>query len=243
MKVLLVGSGGREHAIAWKIAQSPRLEKLYCAPGNPGMAAIGECVEIGVEDLAGLVRFALEKKIDLAVVGPEGPLAAGLADAFQAAGVPVFGPSKLAAELESSKAFSKQFMIRHGIPTAKFAVFEDYHEAVAYLGDAETAVVIKASGLAAGKGVVLPETIAEGQAFLYSIMLEGVFGAAGHEVVIEERLSGPEVSLLAFCDGRTVKAMLPAQDHKRLMDGDRGPNTGGMGAYAPAPVCTPEVLA
>ncbi len=241
-KVLLIGSGGREHAIAWKLAQSPRLEKLYCIPGNPGIAAHAECVNIPLADHAQLVRFGLDTAIDLVVVGPEGPLADGLADAFEAAGIRVFGPSQLAAELEASKAFSKQFMQRHQIPSARFALFQEIDAAIKYVDSVDFPVVIKASGLAAGKGVFLPETRAEALACLSSMLTTGDFGAAGSEVVIEERLNGPEVSLLAFCDGKTVKAMMPAQDHKRLLDGDRGPNTGGMGAYAPAPVCTPALL-
>ena len=243
MNVLIIGSGGREHAIAWKAVQSPLLKKLYCIPGNPGMAELGDCVDIPLHDHEQLVQFAQAKLIDLVIISPEGPLADGLADSFQIKGLRVFGPSRLAAEIEASKAFSKQFMARHGIPTARFAVFNEYEPAERYLKSQDGPVVIKASGLAAGKGVLLPDTHEEALSCLRSILLEGAFGNAGHEVVIEERLSGPEVSLLAFSDGKTVRAMLPAQDHKRLLDGDLGPNTGGMGAYAPAVVCSDAKLA
>lgn len=242
MKVLIIGSGGREHALAWKVAQSPKLTKLYIAPGNPGMAAQGESVAIPVDDHAGLVALCKEKQIDLAVVGPEAPLAAGLGDDLRAAGFRVFGPSKAAAQIEASKAFSKAFMVRHGIPTARYQAFTDFEVALAYLRSLDYPVVIKASGLAAGKGVIVPETVAEAETALRQVMLAHEFGAAGDEVVIEECMSGPEVSLIAFCDGQVARPMLPAQDHKRVFDGDRGPNTGGMGAYAPVPVCPPALV-
>ena len=246
MKVLLIGAGGREHALAWKIAQSPRLEHLYVAPGNAGTAALAapaENVPIPAADTPALVAFARANAIDLVIVGPEGPLAAGLADALQAAGIAVFGPSAAAAEIEASKAFAKAFMARHGMPTARYAAFDQLDPALDHLRALDYPVVIKASGLAAGKGVILPATSAEAEAVLRRILLAREFGPAGDEVIIEERLSGPEVSLLAFCDGLTVRPMLPAQDHKNLLDGDRGPNTGGMGAYAPAPICPPARLA
>ena len=242
VKVLIIGSGGREHAIAWKVAQSPRLAKLYVAPGNPGTAALGENVAVQVTDHTGLVRFCLENRIDLVVVGPEAPLAAGLADELRAAGLVVFGPSRAAAQIEASKVFSKAFMLRHDIPTARYAAFTDFAAALAHLHALDYPVVIKASGLAAGKGVIVPETSAEAEAALRQVLLEHEFGAAGDEVVIEERLSGPEVSLIAFCDGNVARPMLPAQDHKRAFNGDRGPNTGGMGAYAPVPVCPPALV-
>lgn len=253
MKVLLVGSGGREHALAWKLAQSPRLTALYVAPGNAGTAINGQRpavsnVAIAAEDTAALVVFAREKQIDLAVIGPEAPLAAGLADALRAAGVRVFGPSRAAAQIEASKAFAKGFMLRHAIPTARYAAFTDFYQAIGHLLTVEYPVVIKASGLAAGKGVSVPDCgnpadcLHDAEAALRQIMLEREFGAAGDEVVIEERLEGEEVSVLAFTDGVTVRVMPPAQDHKRLLDGDRGPNTGGMGAYAPAPVAPPVVI-
>ena len=239
MRVLIVGSGGREHALAWKVAQSPRLTELFVAPGNAGTATFN--VDIAADQSAQLVAFAIEQNIDLVIIGPEVPLAAGLADALSAAGIKVFGPSQAAAEIESSKAFSKAFMIRHDIPTARFAVFTDFESARGHLAVIDYPVVIKASGLAAGKGVIIPSTNDEALSALQSIMLDHEFGAAGDEVIIEERISGEEVSLLAFSDGKTVAAMPPAQDHKRLLDGDCGPNTGGMGAYAPAPMCPREL--
>jgi phosphoribosylamine---glycine ligase len=243
MKVLIIGSGGREHAIAWKLAQSSRLTGLYTAPGNPGTAAHGENISLQVDDHAGIVQFCKDKSIDLVVVGPEAPLAAGLADDLRAAGFRVFGPSQAAAEIEASKVFAKAFMLRHAIPTARYAAFTDFAAALAHLRQVDYPLVIKASGLAAGKGVILPETAAEAETALRDVMLGHAFGAAGDEVVIEERLTGPEVSLMAFCDGNLARPMLPAQDHKRVFDGDRGPNTGGMGAYAPVPVCPPALVA
>jgi phosphoribosylamine--glycine ligase/phosphoribosylaminoimidazole synthetase len=243
MNVLIVGGGGREHALAWKVAQSPLLDKLYIAPGNPGTLGLGENVALNVDDHQAVVAFCQSRQIDLAIVGPEAPLAAGIADALAAGGIRCFGPSRAAAQIEASKAFSKAFMARHAIPSARYQTFTDVAAALAHLAAVEYPVVIKASGLAAGKGVILPETPEEAAAAVRSMLVEGVFGAAGHEIVIEERLSGPEVSLMAFCDGRTVAPMIPAQDHKRLLDDDRGPNTGGMGAYAPAPVCSTEMVA
>lgn len=236
MKVLVIGSGGREHAIAWKISQSPKLTKLYIAPGNAGMTGLGDLVPLNVEDADGITWFALQNKIDLVVIGPEAALAAGVSDALRAKGVAVFGPSQYDAQIESSKKFSKQFMQTHGIPTAQFATFNDFEQASEYLKYINFPFVIKASGLAAGKGVFLPNSVEEGLEVLREIMLDHQFGVAGDDVVIEERLEGEEVSLLAFCDGTTVVPMPPAQDHKRLLDNDEGPNTGGMGAYAPAPV-------
>lgn len=239
MRVLIVGSGGREHALAWKVAQSPRLTELFVAPGNAGTAPYN--IEIAAHETAKLVAFATERKIELVIVGSEVPLAAGLADAFTHAGIKAFGPSQAAAEIESSKVFSKDFMVRHGIPTARFAAFTDYDTACAHLAEIEYSVVIKASGLAAGKGVVMTASTEEALSALNAIMRDREFGSAGDEVIIEERLVGDEVSLLCFSDGVTVATMPPAQDHKRLLDGDCGPNTGGMGAYAPAPVCPPEL--
>ena len=239
MRVLIVGAGGREHALAWKVVQSPRLTELFVAPGNAGTAPYN--VDIPTDDTERLVEFARQRHIDLVIIGPEVPLAAGLSDALRGAGVKVFGPSQQAAEIESSKAFSKEFMIRHRIPTARFAVFTEHEAAREHLAAVDYPVVIKASGLAAGKGVVIPATADEATTVLRAIMVGHEFGAAGDEVIIEERLSGEEVSLLCFSDGLTVKAMPPAQDHKRLLDGDHGPNTGGMGAYAPAPICPPEL--
>ena len=243
MKVLLVGSGGREHAIAWKLAQSPKISELVIAPGNAGTAGLGENLPIQADDIPGLVRAALNRQVNLVVIGPEVPLTLGLADALQSAGLSVFGPSRAAAQIEGSKAFSKAFMARHNIPSARYAAFTDYETAADYIKTIDYPIVIKADGLAAGKGVLLPETQTEALAALHKMLVERVFGAAGQTVVIEERLSGEEVSIMAFSDGRTLRAMPPAQDHKRLLDGDLGPNTGGMGAYAPAPICPPELTA
>lgn len=241
MKILIVGSGGREHAIAWKAAQSPRLSELFIAPGNAGTSLLGRNIEIGIEDVTRLVEFSISNRIDLVIVGPEAALASGLVDDLTKAGVRAFGPSRAAAEIESSKIFAKNFMRRHGIPTARFAEFSNYEEACEYLHKVNHSVVIKASGLAAGKGVFLPNTQDEAQKVLKELLIDRSFGKAGEEILIEERLEGEEVSLLAFSDGYTVAPMPPAQDHKRLLDMDQGPNTGGMGAYAPAPVCPREL--
>jgi phosphoribosylamine--glycine ligase len=242
MNVLLIGSGGREHAIAWKVAQSKLLSRLYIAPGNPGTARLGENLAVKVNDFPGILQICGERKIDLVIVGPEAPLAEGLADMLTSEGIRVFGPSRAAARIESSKVFSKDFMQRHGIPTARYATFNWLPEASAYLEKVDYPVVIKASGLAAGKGVVLPENTEEAKANLSAMLSGNMFGEAGSEVVIEERLSGPEVTLLGFSDGKTVKAMVPSQDHKRALDGDQGLNTGGMGAYAPVPACPVEIV-
>ena len=241
MRVLVIGSGGREHALAWKLAQSPRLERLFVAPGNGGTVAIAENVPIAPSDIPALRLFAQKEHIDLTVVGPEAPLVAGLVDDFAAAGLRAFGPVASAARLEGSKAFAKRFAQEEGIPTAVGATFRDYEAALAYLREQEGPPVIKASGLAAGKGVTVCATREEAEAVLHRLMVERALGPAGAEVVIEERLEGEEVSLLAFCDGRTVVPMLPARDYKRLADGDRGPNTGGMGGYAPSPYLPPEM--
>jgi len=244
MNILVIGNGGREHALAWKLAYSPRVEQIFVSPGNGGTDGKWQIAN-GKWQNTPDAKFAIRNSqfaIDFVVVGPEAPLADGIVDTLQAAGVRCFGPTRAAARLEASKAFAKEFMARHGIPTARAAVFTAYEPALAYLRRAETPIVIKASGLAAGKGVILPETPAAAAAALRDIMIERQFGAAGDEVLIEERLTGPEVSLLAFCDGRTVAPMPPAQDHKRVFDGDRGPNTGGMGAYAPAPIAPPALV-
>ncbi|MFH2104325.1 MAG: phosphoribosylamine--glycine ligase [Chloroflexota bacterium] len=243
MNVLLIGSGGREHALAWKASQSPRLTKLYSAPGNPGTAALGENLDLSVDDHTAILRTCETKAIDLVIVGPETPLAMGLADDLAAAGFKIFGPSRAAAEIEVSKTFSKQFMERHQIPTARFRVFSHFDKALAHLRKIDYPVVIKASGLAAGKGVLIPEDRRQAEAALRSVMISREFGPAGDEVVIEERLSGPELTLLAFSDGSTVRAMVASQDHKRVFDYDQGLNTGGMGAYAPAPGCSAETVA
>lgn len=243
MNVLVVGSGGREHAIVWKISQSPKADKVFVLPGNPGTAELAENVSgISVDDHAAVADFCKSKQIDLVIVGPEAPLAAGLVDSLSAEGIRCFGPSQAAAQIEASKSFAKDFMARHNIPTAKYATFSNYDEAVRYLQSVDYPIVIKASGLAAGKGVILPETDEEAKSTLEDILVKKVFGEAGAEVVIEERMSGQEVSLMAFTDGTSVVPMLPAQDHKRLLDGDQGLNTGGMGAYAPAPIFTSEMM-
>jgi phosphoribosylamine--glycine ligase len=241
MKILVVGSGGREHALAWKISSSPLVDKLFCAPGNAGMDEVAECVKIGAEDVAGLLKFAQEKKIDLTVVGPEAPLTMGIADAFENAGLKVFGPTAKGAQIEGSKVFSKKLMHKHAIPSATFRVFDQAPDAHRYIDVTPGPFVVKADGLAAGKGVIVTNTPEEAHNAIDAIMKQRQFGAAGDKVIIEERLSGVEASVLAFVDGKTVVPMLAAQDHKRIKDGDRGPNTGGMGAYAPTPVITPAL--
>ena len=242
MNILIIGSGGREHALAWKVAQSPRLSKLYIAPGNPGTMSCGENVPMDVNNHSDVVRFCKAKQIDLVLVGPEIHLANGITDSLSAEGIRCFGPSQAAAQIEASKSFAKDFMARHHIPTAKYSTFSNYDEAIGYLDSIDYPIVIKASGLAAGKGVILPETDEEAKSTLEDILVKKIFGEAGVEVVIEERITGQEVSLMAFTDGTSVVPMLPAQDHKRLLDGDEGPNTGGMGAYAPAPIFTAEMM-
>ena len=242
MNVLIIGSGGREHAIAWKIKGSPGLTKLYITPGNAGTESCGENVPMNVGDHAAVIRFCKEQQIDLVIVGPEIPLAAGISDSLSENGVRCFGPRQAAAKIEASKVFAKNFMTRHHIPTARYATFSQLEEAVRYLESVDYPIVIKASGLAAGKGVVLPDTLDEAKATLKAILGDKTFGDAGNEVVIEERLIGQEVSLMAFADGITIVPMLPAQDHKRLLEGDEGPNTGGMGAYAPAPIFTAQLM-
>lgn len=240
MRILLIGGGGREHALAWKLVQSPNVEKLYAAPGNPGMALLQkcECINLNVDDLEGVADYAEEKSIDLTVVGPEAPLVAGLADVFKRRGLPVFGPSKAAAQLEGSKAFSKELMAKYNIPTAFFKICEDIETAKAYVEEKGAPIVVKADGLAAGKGVVVAMTKQDALDAIDEMMGDHKFGAAGARVVLEEYMEGEEASLLAFTDGKTVVPMIAAQDHKRVFDGDEGPNTGGMGTYAPAPVMT-----
>ena len=235
MKILVIGGGGREHAICWKLAQSKDVHKVYCAPGNAGTAAVAENVDIAVTDIAGLVQFAQHQQIDLTVVGPEKPLILGVVDAFEAAGLRIFGPTAENAQLEGSKVFSKQLMKQAGVPTASFEVFETAPDALAYLAAATYPIVIKADGDAAGKGVVVAASLQEAQDAITRIMVTREFGASGDKVVIEACLNGPEASLMAFVDGDTVVPMLLAQDHKRIGEGDTGPNTGGMGAYGPVP--------
>ena len=238
MKVLVVGGGGREHALVWKISQSPKVTKIYAAPGNAGIARLAECAPIKADDIQGLLAFARASAIDLTVVGPEGPLSMGIVDEFTKAGLRVFGPSRKAAELEASKRFSKDLMKKYHIPTAEYEVFTDKAAAAAYVRKKGAPIVVKADGLAAGKGVVVAETVDEAIKALDLIMTEKAYGAAGDRVVIEECLLGEEASFMAFSDGRTVVPMASSQDHKRVFDADRGPNTGGMGAYSPAPIVT-----
>lgn len=243
MNILVIGGGGREHTLAWKLAQSPSATKLYAIPGNPGMATVAECVSgISIEDNEAVVAFAEEHAIDLVVIGPEVPLTNGIVDAFEAAGILAFGPRKAAAELEGSKAFSKGLMKKYGIPTAKYEVFTDAEAAKDYVRQEGAPIVIKADGLAAGKGVIVAETCDEALAAVADIMEDQEFGAAGNRVVIEEFMEGEEASLLCFTDGETIVPMISSQDHKRAYDGDKGPNTGGMGTYAPAPVMTPAMI-
>lgn len=241
MKVLIVGGGGREHAIAWKAAQSSRVEKLYCAPGNAGIAQIAECVDIGVMEFERLAEFATEKQIDLVIVGPDDPLAAGAVDMLESAGLRVFGPRKHAAILEGSKAFSKNLMKKYGIPTAAYETFTDPNKALAYLETAKMPIVVKADGLALGKGVLICKTLEEAKAGVKELMTDKKFGSAGDEIVIEEFMTGREVSVLSFVDGKTIKIMTSAQDHKRAKDNDQGLNTGGMGTFSPSPFYTKEV--
>jgi phosphoribosylamine--glycine ligase len=242
MRILVVGAGGREHTLAWKIAQSPQVDTLFVAPGNGGTAEIAQNVDISAADLLALVDFAKRERIDLTVVGPEAPLVAGLVDAFSEAGLRAFGPTVAAAQLEGSKAFSKRFMIEEGIPSGVGTIFHDYDAARAYLRGQEPPIVVKASGLAAGKGVAVCTTMEEAEEALRRTMVERVFGDAGDETLVEDCLQGEEASLLAFCDGQTVVPMIPARDYKRVGDGDAGPNTGGMGCYAPSPYLPPEMI-
>ena len=238
MKILVVGGGGREHAMVWKIAQSPRKPQIFCAPGNAGIEGLATCVPITADDIEGLKAFALKEQIDLTVVGPEAPLALGIADEFRKARLKIFGPTKAAARLESSKSFSKDIMAANRIPTAAARSFEHMDQALAYLDEQPVPIVVKADGLAQGKGVVVATTREEAKQAVRDAMEKSLFGQAGHRVLIEEFLDGEELTLMAFTDGKTVVPMVPAQDHKRVGDGDSGPNTGGMGAYAPAPIAT-----
>lgn len=242
LDVLVVGGGGREHALIWALRRSVRVGTIYAAPGNAGTAQIAQNVAINVEDISGLVQFAQSKAIGLVVVGPEAPLALGLVDVMMRAGVCAFGPTQAAAQLETSKAFSKTFMREAGIPTAAFAAFDAYDPAVAYVRECAHPVVVKADGLAAGKGVIVCEDAADAEAALRLMLVDRAFSEAGGRVVIEERLTGPEVSVLAFCDGATTTLMPPARDHKRIFDGDEGLNTGGMGAFTPPPDVSPALL-
>ncbi len=241
MRVLVVGGGGREHAICWKLAQSPKVDKLYCAPGNAGIAQVAECVPINATDVDGMVRWAKENGMDFVMVAPDDPLALGMVDALEAAGIPAFGPRKNAAVIEASKAFSKNLMKKYDIPTAKYETFTDLQKALAYIEAQGAPIVVKADGLALGKGVTVAQTVEEAKAAARSMMEDKKFGESGSTVVIEECMTGPEVTVLAFCDGEHLVPMLSSQDHKRAYDGNRGPNTGGMGAIAPSPNYTPAV--
>ncbi len=241
MKILVIGSGGREHALCWKIAQSPKTEKLYCAPGNAGCEEYAECVPIGAMEFEKLAAFAKEQAIDLTVVGMDDPLVGGIVDVFEREGLRIFGPRKNAAILEGSKAFSKDLMKKYGIPTAAYENFDDPEKALAYLETASFPIVLKADGLALGKGVLICKDLEEAKEGVRTIMLDKQFGSAGNQMVIEEFMTGREVSVLSFVDGKTIKCMTSAQDHKRALDGDQGLNTGGMGTFSPSPFYTEEV--
>jgi len=241
MNILVVGSGGREHAIVWKIAKSRRVKKIYCAPGNPGIAQLAECVDIKADDISGLRDLAIREKIDLTIVGPEVPLTLGIVDSFEDKGLKVFGPLKKAAEIEGSKIFAKNLMQKYGIPTGGYKVFKDSREAKEYIKEHSYPLVVKADGLAAGKGVIICKTKEDALDAIKLIMEKKVFDRAGDRVIIEEFLKGEEASFLAITDGKTVIPLPPCQDHKAVFDGDRGPNTGGMGAYSPTPIITPKL--
>ncbi len=241
MKVLVVGSGGREHALVWKIHQSPRVNKIFCAPGNAGIKKMAECVDINVSDVEALVAFALKEQIDLTVIGPELSLTAGVVDAFQKEGLRIFGPSQDAAILEGSKVFTKDFLKKYHIPSAKYKVFKDRKKAKKYIDKCGAPLVVKADGLAAGKGVIVAETVKEAKAAVDLIMRDKAFGEAGTHLIVEECLRGEEASFIAFTDGKTILPLPTSQDHKAAWDGDKGPNTGGMGAYSPAPVVTEDI--
>jgi len=242
MKILVVGSGGREHALVWKLHSSPLVKKIYAAPGNAGISTLPECVQIASEDLAGLAGFAEKNSIDLTVVGPELPLTLGIVDEFKKRNLSIFGPTKKAAEIEGSKVFAKKFMKKHHIPTASFRIFDKPDEALDFVKSADMPLVIKADGLAAGKGAVIIEDLNTGISVIQKMMVEKVFKDAGKRVVVEDFLEGEEATILAFTDGKTILPMPSSQDHKKIYDGDRGPNTGGMGAYAPAPVVDDRMM-
>ena len=241
MKILVVGGGGREHAVIWKLRQNPRVEQVYCAPGNGGIGELAECVDIGATDIAAMADFAEREKIDLVVVTPDDPLALGMVDELTHRGIRAFGPTKAAAEIEASKAYSKELMKKYGIPTADYATFDSMEEALRYVEACPIPIVVKADGLALGKGVLICETREQAREAVRKIMGQRAFGDAGSRVVIEEFLTGPEVSVLAFCDGKTIRPMESAQDHKRALDGDGGANTGGMGTFSPTPKYTPAL--
>ncbi|MDQ8733901.1 phosphoribosylamine--glycine ligase [Paenibacillus sp. LHD-38] len=242
MRILVVGGGGREHAIVWALKKSEKVKEIFCAPGNAGIAQLAEVVPIAVSEFDELIRFAKDAAIGLVFVGPDDPLADGIVDAFEAAGIAAYGPRKNAAEIEGSKIFMKNLLKKYNIPTAKYETFTDYETASAYLREQSAPIVIKADGLAAGKGVTVAATLEEAEKALREMMVDKVFGQAGTQIVIEECLVGQEMSILAFVDGETVRAMVPAQDHKPIFDGDKGPNTGGMGTYTPLPHIDPAII-
>lgn len=242
MKVLVIGSGGREHALVWSLAQSPRVSRIFCAPGNAGIEGLARCIPIAADDIAGLKAFVISERIDLTVVGPEAPLALGIVDEFRKAKLKIFGPTRAAAQIESSKAFAKELMIRHQVPTAAAHSFDAVKPAVEYLERQPMPIVVKADGLAQGKGVVVATTKEDAHRAVSAMLEQGTFGQAGRRVLIEQFLVGEEVTVMAFTDGKTVIPMVAAQDHKRVGEGDTGANTGGMGAYAPAPIATPALF-
>ncbi|TDX51816.1 phosphoribosylamine--glycine ligase [Orenia marismortui] len=242
MKVLVIGNGGREHALVWKLKQSKRIEEIFVAPGNAGTEKLAENIDIEATDINKLIDFVKKEKIDLTVVGPEAPLVTGIVDAFEAEGLKIFGPNKAAAQLEGSKVFSKNFMKKYSIPTAKYETFTNVDNAISYIKEEGAPIVVKAEGLAAGKGVIVAQTVDEAIAAVEEIMVNEKFGEAGERIVIEEFLAGEEATVLAFTDGNTIVPMIPSQDHKPAYDGDQGPNTGGMGAYAPAPIATENLM-
>ncbi|MDD4570168.1 MAG: phosphoribosylamine--glycine ligase [Tepidanaerobacteraceae bacterium] len=241
MKVLVVGGGGREHTLVWKIAQSPRVEQIYCAPGNIGIKNLANCVNLSVDDIKGLADFAETNSIDLTIVGPEAPLVAGIVDEFEKRGLGIFGPSKAAAQIEGSKVFSKELMKKYKIPTAAYRVFDRFEDAITYINTAVVPLVVKAEGLAAGKGVIIVKDRDTAKAAVKDIMIDKAFGASGARIVIEEYLEGPEVTVLAFCDGKIAVPMVSSRDHKPIFDGNKGPNTGGMGAVSPASAYSSEL--
>ena len=243
LKVLVVGGGGREHAIIWKLRQSPKIDALHCAPGNGGIAEHARCHPVDAMDIPGMVALAKQLQVDLVMVAPDDPLAAGMVDAMEAAGLRAFGPNRAAAILEASKSFSKDLMMRYGIPTADYRVFTESEPAIAWLRHQSMPIVVKADGLALGKGVLICKTLQEAEAAVRAILEEKRFGQAGSRVVIEACLTGPEVTVLAFTDGKTLLPMASSQDHKRAYDGDEGPNTGGMGTFSPSPLYTDEIAA
>ena len=242
MKVLVVGGGGREHALVWKLSQSKNVKSIYAAPGNAGISSLATCIDIKAEDITAIAKFAVSEKIDLVAIGPEVQLCMGIVDLLEEAGIPAFGPSARASMIEGSKIFSKRIMRKYNIPTAQFDDFDDYKDAVSYARSLDSKMWIKSNGLAAGKGAVFASDPDEAEKILRNMMIEDKYGESGHSVVIEENMDGEEASIFALCDGSTYKLLVSSQDHKRVYDGDTGPNTGGMGAYAPAPLVTPQLL-